>query len=61
MKKDREKNNGGKRHRERQRQNVPSLIDDLLHIEDGEAELLAVGAGGPELKHSKSRTRTNCS
>ena len=32
---------------------VPRQVDDLLHVEDGEAQLLAVTAGGTELQHSE--------
>ena len=32
---------------------VPREVDDLLHVEDGEAQLLAVTAGGTKLQHSE--------
>ena len=32
---------------------VPRQVDDLLHVEDGQTQVLAVVAGGAELKDSK--------
>ena len=34
---------------------VPGHVDVLLHVEDGQAELLAVAASRAKLKHSEPR------
>ena len=32
---------------------VPGVVDDLLHVEDGEAQLLTVATSGPKLEDAE--------
>ena len=38
---------------------VPGVVDHLLHVQDGQAQLLAVGAGRTELQNSKPGQSVN--
>ena len=38
---------------------VPGAVENLLHLEDGQAQLLAVGAAGPKLEHAEPGQRVD--
>ena len=38
---------------------VPGVVDDLLHVQDGEAQLLAVAAGRAKLKDAEPGQTVN--